>query len=236
VVSRQHYLKQYEPVESTTDGKRTANKFYLRVINRVYLVKTDNVSLFSNHGFGLGGSAGVPQPVQLLNIANATEAAKQFAAVNDILSKATSPAKGPDAPVASGDEAAPQPLAVGGTAKLAMATSRSVSLVETFRRPLVIGYLASDFAIDAGGKCAASVPTRSVLKGGGATAGKTIEYLGCDENCQRIRPWIKQETNLQKLGSWLETKGGAIAIADFLTGDYAGLRQRVVTELIEAPQ
>jgi hypothetical protein len=195
------------------------------------------VSLFSNRAFGAGGSAGVPQPVQLLNIANATEAAKQFAAVNDILSNATSPAtQGPSAPVGAGDGAAPQPLAVGGTLKLAMATSRSVSLVETFRRPLVIGYLASDYPIDARGKCGPSVPTQSVLEGHGAVAGKAIEYLGCDENCARIRPWIKQGTNQQKLEAWLEKKGGGIAIADFLTGDYAGLRQRVVVELIEAPQ
>lgn len=231
------YLSQYEPTESTSDGKRAATKFYLRVINRVYLVKTVDVSLFSNRGFGAGGSAGVPQPVQLLNIANATEAAKQFAAVNDILSNANSPlSKDAGAPVGSGDEAVPQPLAVGGTVKLAMATSRSVSLVETFRRPLAIGYLASDFAIEARGKCAAPIPTFSMLEGHGAAAGKTIEYLGCDENCARIRPWIKQGTNQQKLETWLENKGGAIAIADLLTGDYAGVRQRVVMELIEAPQ
>jgi len=231
------YLSQYEPTGSTADGKHAATKFYLRVINRVYLVKTVDVSLFSNRGFGFGGSAGVPQPVQLLNIANATEAAKQFAAVNEILSNATSPAsKNASAPVAAGDGATPSPFAVGGTVKLAMATSRSVSLVETFRRPLVIGYLASDFAIGAGGKCAAPVPTLSVLEGHGAAAGKTIEYLGCDENCARIRPWIKQGTNQQRLETWLAKQGGAIAIADFLTGDYAGLRQRVVVELIEALQ
>ncbi len=229
-----YYLSQYEPTESTADGKHAANKFYLRVINRVYLVKTVDVSLFSNRGFGLGGSAGVPQPVQLLNIANATEAAKQFAAVNDILSNATSPAtKDAGAPVGAG---ALQPFAVGGTVKLAMATSRSVSLVETFRRPLAIGYLASDYAIEARGKCAAPVPTLSVLEGHRPAAGKTIEYLGCDENCARIRPWIKQGTNQQKLEAWLENKGGAIALADFLTGDYAGLRQRVVVDLIEALQ
>jgi len=119
------YLSQYEPTESTADGKRPANKFYLRVINRVYLVKTVDVSLFSNRGFGAGGSAGVPQPVQLLNIANATEAAKQFAAVNDILSNAISPTTRNAASVGAAAEMAPPSVAVGGTVKLAMATSRS---------------------------------------------------------------------------------------------------------------
>ncbi|HEX7952915.1 MAG TPA: hypothetical protein VF523_07605, partial [Burkholderiales bacterium] len=178
------YLSQYEPTGPGADGKGAPRKFYLRVINRVYLVKTVDVSLFSNHGFGAGGSAGVPQPLQLLNIAGATEAAKQFAAVNEILSKASSSAaKDAPAPTSTGADAAPAPIAVGGSVKLAMATSRSVSLVETFERPLVIGYLASDFAIDAGGKCASPVPTLGVLEGHGAPAGKTIEYKGCDENC-----------------------------------------------------
>jgi hypothetical protein len=230
------YLSQYEPTDGSADGRRTGSRFYLRVINRVYLVKTVDVSLFSNHGFGAGASAGVPQPVQLLNIANATEAAKQFAAVNEILSNATSPAAKPAVPDDAVAAGAPSPLAVGGTVKLAMATSRSVSLVETFRRPLAIGYLGSDFAIGSGGKCAAAVPTLSVLEGHGPAAGKTIEYRGCDESCTRIRPWIKQGTNQQKLETWLEKNGGGIAIADFLTGDYAALRQGAVTELIEAPQ
>ncbi len=114
-----------------------------------------------------------------------------------------------------------------------MATSRSVSLVETFRRPLVIGYLASDFPIGAGGKCAAPVPTLSVLEGHAPAAGKTIEYRGCDENCARLRPWIKQGMNQKKLEAWLEQNGGAIAIADLLTGDYAATRQRAVLDLIE---
>jgi hypothetical protein len=74
------------------------------------------------------------------------------------------------------------------------------------------------------------------LEGHGATAGKTIEYMGCDENCARIRAWIKQGTNQRNLETWLEKKGGAIAVADFLTGDYAGLRQRAVVDLIEVPE
>jgi len=231
------YLSQYGPTEYAADKKLAATKFYLRVINRVYLVKTVDVSLFSNRGFEAGGSAGVPQPVQLLNIANATESAKQFAAVNEILSKATSSTtKDAGSPVGAVEGAAPQPLAVGGTVKLAMATTRSVSLVETFRRPLVIGYLASDYPIEARGKCASPVPTLGVLEGHRAPAGRTIEYQGCDENCARIRPWIKQGANQQTLETWLEQHGGAIAIADLLTGDYAGLRQRVVVELIEALQ
>jgi hypothetical protein len=173
--------------------------------------------------------------VQLLNVANATEAAKQFAAVNEILSSTVSPGARDAGGEGTSASATPPAPAVGGTVKLAMATSRSVSLVETFHRPLVIGYLASDFAIAAGGKCASPVPTLSVLERRTVAPGRTIEYQGCDENCSRIRPWLKQTGSQQKLEAWLAKEGGKIAIADLLTGDYAALRQRVVKELIETP-
>ena len=234
------YLKQFEPTEaSTPDGKQRRESFYLRVVNRVYLVKAVDVSMFSNRGFGAEGSAGVPRPVQLLNVANATEAAKQFAAVNQILSEATSPNTGTASPPSAAGTRLSQPAqapAIGGTVKLAMATSRSVSLVETFFRPLVIGYLASDYAIGARGTCGAPVSTLNILERRSVIEARAIEYQGCDENCQTIRPWVKQSGNKQKLEAWLASDGGGIAIADLLTGSYAQLRQRVVADLVEPPQ
>lgn len=227
------YLKQFEPTPATQEGKvvTKGQAFYLRVINRVYLVKTVDVSLFSNRASSAAGSAGVPQPVQLLNIANATEAAKQFDAVNHILGNAASPQAAPGEP---GEAPAPSPVAVGGTVKLAMATSRSVSFVETFRRPLVIGYLASDYAILKGGMLAAPVPTLNTLEGRAVATGRTIEYQGCDADCLRIRRWRKEVGNQAKLEAWLLAKGGGISISDLETGDHADLRRRAVADLIHA--
>ena len=230
------YLKQFEPTAATQEGKvvTKGKDFYLRVINRVYLVKTVDVSLFSNRATSGAGSAGVPQPVQLLNIANAgTDAANQFNAINQILGNAASP--GGTAPAGTAEAAAPSPVAVGGSVKLAMATSRSVSFVESFRRPLVIGYLASDYAILKGGMLAAPTPTFSILEGRAVITGQPIAYQGCDADCQRLRPWLKQAGNQAKLERWLETKGGAISISDLLTGDHADLRRGAVKELIEGP-
>jgi hypothetical protein len=232
------YLKQFEPTIPTQEGKvvTKAQVFYLRVINRVYLVKSVDVSLFSNRAASAAGSAGVPQPVQLLNIANAnTDAAKQFEAINQILASAGSPAPAGSANAgAAGDASAmPPPVAVGGSVKLAMATSRSVSFVETFRRPLAIGYLASDYAILKGGVLATPTPTFSILEGRPVMSGQAVPYQGCDADCLRIRPWLKQAGNQAKLESWLETKGGSVSIADLLTGNHADLRRNVVNELIE---
>jgi hypothetical protein len=229
------YLEQFEPAGATQDGKSITKEFYLRVINRVYLVKTVDVSLFSNRGFGAAGSAGVPQPVQLLNIANASDAAKQFDAINQILAKAASPAgaSAGDASAASIVGEAPAPVAVGGSVKLAMATSRSVSFVETFHRPLVIGYLASDYAILKGGRLATPVPTLNMLEGRPIPTTRAITYQGCDANCLQIRGWRKVAGNQAKLEDWLKAQGEAISISDLETGDHADLRRRVVKELIE---
>jgi len=227
------YLEQFEPAAATQDGKSTTKAFYLRVINRVYLVKTVDVSLFSNRGFGASGSAGVPQPVQLLNIANASDAANQFDAINQILAKASSPVGAGNAAAAGSVGEAPAPVAVGGSVKLAMATSRSVSFVETFHRPLVIGYLASDYAILKGGRLATPVPTLNTLEGHPVPASRAIAYQGCDANCLQIRGWLKAPGTKAKLEDWLQAQGGAISISDLETGDHADLRQRVVKELIE---
>ena len=168
------------------------------------------------------------------NIANAgTDAANQFNAINQILGNAASP--GGTAPAGTAEAAAPSPVAVGGSVKLAMATSHSVSFVESFRRPLVIGYLASDYAILKGGMLAAPTPTFSILEGRAVITGQPIAYQGCDADCQRLRPWLKQAGNQAKLERWLEAKGGAISISDLLTGDHADLRRGAVKELIEGP-
>jgi hypothetical protein len=225
------YLKQFEPQSVTVNGKAKIQEFYLRVVQRVYLVKTVNVMLLSDRAFGASGSVGVPGKVELLNIGNATEAAKHFDAINKILSNAADPKA--DKAVSEASGAAPA-IAVGGSVRLAMATNRSVSLVETFRRPLVIGYLASDFKILKDGQLDAPVATQTRLQGWPAPATQAIEYKGCDENCWKIRLWRRSsKDNLQKLNKLLQEQTPPIAIADLETGNYPDLRKQVVKTLIE---
>jgi hypothetical protein len=242
--SNRSYLKQFVP--EVMKGKEGSAKryFYLRVVNRVYLVKTVDVSLFDNRASGGTGSAGVPQPVQLLNIANATDAAKRFVEVNQILSgeSAAHPAGtagGADAGAAAGAEAAAGAAAAapaaGGTVKVTMATSRSISLQETFPRPLVIGYLAFDFPILDDGSLGAPVATLAQLENRPQITGKPIAYTGCDANCEKLRSWLGKPGNPAKLQTWLETNGG-VAIADLLTGDHGELRSRAVAEFIGPAQ
>jgi hypothetical protein len=229
------YLQQFAPPRTVPGGK-PAQPFFLRVVNRVYLVKTVDVSLFDNRATGATGSAGVPRTVELLNIANATDAAKRFEQVNQIISKATQP-PGSEQPAvtaegAAADAAKGAPLA-GGTVKVAMATNRSISLVESFARPLVIGYLAFDFPILDGGAMGAPVATFAQLENRPQLTGQPIQYCGCDQQCEALRAWRRASPgNVDRLKSWLAANGG-ISISNFETGCNAGLRQRAVQELID---
>lgn len=220
------YLGQFEPV--SVNGKEGASKryFYLRLVNRVYLVRTVDVSLFSNRAAGGTASAEVPQSVGLLNIGNGTDAAKRFDDINRLISGA--PGEVSSSAAASDNK----PLA-GGTVKVAVATSRSISMVESFARPLVIGYLAFDFPVLKGGEIGAPVATLAELEGRPQLPAKAIQYQGCDKNCERLRNWLREgPQNKDKLGQWLLNEGQSIAIADLLTGPYSILRQQAVSNLI----
>jgi hypothetical protein len=193
------YLSQFAP---WTDEKKVVHYSFLRVVNRVYLVKTVNVSMFSGQGTSAGLSAGVPKPVELLNIPDGQKATDTFTTLNDIIARATqsvAPAAGAAASVAP-----------GGSVKVAMATSRSISMVETFPRPLALGYLAFDYRILEDGRLGAPVPTLARLESRAqAPVGKPIIYTGCDTDCKRLRKWRDEdpEHNTQKMRDWLKSQG-----------------------------
>jgi hypothetical protein len=230
------YLKQFAPTQVRHRKRSCRQAASTGVINRVYLVKAVDVSLFSNRGFGSGGSAGIPSPCSCSTL-QCDRGGHNLLPSMKILSNAVTPAKREKNVEWIGAQAklpAPQPPVVGGTVKLAMATSRSVSLVETFHRPLVISYLASGLRYWSWRSVRGPGSDLSILERRNVTAGQPIAYQGCDENVTRSVPGSNKGNN-GKLEAWLEKEGGGIAIADLLTGDYAVRRQRVVTELIEMP-
>lgn len=226
------YLRQFGSTPATPNDKQPKKDFYLRVVDRVYLVKTVDVSLFANRATAADGSAGVPGKIDLLNIANATEAAKRFDEVNKALARASGP-KDDAPPPAAGEAGGAAPISVGGSFRVAMATSRSVSLVETFARPLVIGYLASDYRILENGELGAPQQALQILEGRPQLQGKPIRYTGCDTSCAKLKAWIGDKTNVKRLTEWLDQQTPKIAIADLMTGENAELRSRAVTELVE---
>jgi hypothetical protein len=138
---------------------------YLRVITRVYLTGKLNVSLESSRTGGGELTGGARKPVDLIlpeagsdpQKITMDDYKKRVDELNSMIEKA----------LKSGAEGAER-LLPGGTIKVVAASARTVSLSETFSRPLVIGYLGFDMAIRAGGMLGPPIPTYAVLEDGTA--------------------------------------------------------------------
>lgn len=134
-------------------GRRAAledGEVFLRVVSRVFLVRTVNIQLVDGSASGLDISAGASRPVNLLdlNVQTGGEAVENYKSAFELLDSAIGAASA-------------SPMMPGGSLKLVSASARSVSLDETFDRPLVIGYHAFDYAIGPGGDLGTAVSTLS---------------------------------------------------------------------------
>lgn len=129
-----------------TNAHQTA---YLRLVTRVFLVKSVNVTVTGDSATSFTGSGGVPRDVVLASLAD-TNAVANYTNSIGIL----------DRMVAMLQDGAP-----GGTLKLAGASSRAVSFNESFARPLVVGYIAQDYPILPDGRLGHPVSTKEILEG-----------------------------------------------------------------------
>lgn len=151
------FLANFAPSKK---GHKTQQN-YLRVISRVYLTGRLNVSLQAA-GFGSGGATGgAAKPLDLVVPAVTADPQKDtVVAYAANIQKLTDMIEGAlkKVPVDGIDKFLP-----GGTVKVAAASSRTITLIETFNRPLVFGYLAFDIAIQADGMLGPPIPTHSIL-------------------------------------------------------------------------
>src|SRR5437667_3868497 len=122
---------------------------YVRVVSRVYLAGRLNVSLQASRSFGATASGGAPKPVDLV-VPSAGPDPQQVTVdaykdnvtkLNTMIEEALKKVK-----IDGADQLLP-----GGTVKVVAASAGSISLVETFNRPLVVGYLGFDMAIGSDG-------------------------------------------------------------------------------------
>ena len=215
-------LTLYAPTESRTN--------YLRVVNRVFLAREVNVLLTKASAGGFGASGGAGRDVNLFDLNN-TNALQNYTNLLDQLNKLSAASATP-----------------GGALKVASATSRSISMEERFRRPLVIGYLSMEFPILGSGELGTPFSTFRALtkKGYSPNTARLFAYDAEDPNASRIMAWVTVRdaqgrfANQDKLIAWLldnEFKVKATREIPMIAAapQYRELRKRIVTELIEQP-
>jgi len=146
-------------------ASREGKKNYVRVVSRVYLAGRMNVTLTTSRSQAAGLTVGAPKPVELLTLRSAKlregvdagtteDYAESLKILNSYLEGVLSGRTG----------TAPEGLLPGGTVKIVAASSRGISMEESFSRPLVIGYLGFDMAIGPDGRLGPPIPTHSVLE------------------------------------------------------------------------
>ena len=140
---------------------------YVRVVSRVYLTGRVVVNMSNTRAFEAAGKAGVAPDVTLPAAqppvgAPGTEAER--AAAPTAIEHAARLVAVERARAAAVEEAV-RAAAPGGAFKVVQASSRTVTMSETFGRPLVVGFLGFDFPVLENGKLGPPLSTRARLGG-----------------------------------------------------------------------
>lgn len=159
-----------------------ARRNYLRVISRVYLTGRLSITLEDAASSTGSASAGASKPVDLLvpasGAASSQLTTEQYAKNIENLNKMI-------AGIMGQSQAGQAPLP-GGTVKVAAASARSITLLEEFKRPLVIGYLGFDLMIGKDAELGPPLPTYAVLSEGQQPAGFTRVQSDIRRSLQEI--------------------------------------------------
>jgi hypothetical protein len=173
---------------------------YLRVVTRVYLV--GGVAVTLNNTSSSGGDLTAGNAPTITSITPSTQASDNYTALLNALSNT---ANGTTGSAASAPLAANLPK-VGGSVQFTQASSLGVSLNETFDRPLVIGYLGFDVAVNNDGQLGPRVPTFGVLQGHVIPSTSVVvqRYVQPNADAQVIRAWfLADPTHKAALNAWL---------------------------------
>ncbi len=205
------FLRHLAPTKGSTN--------YLRMVSRIFLVGAVNVLVNSTESFSGSLAGGVDKPVNLPNLAG-TYTVESY--TNALAALSSSLATALNAP--------------GGTLKVAAASSRSVSLDETFPRPLVVGYLGFDFQILPNGKLSLPRPTLHRLNKKAATApvGELVYTYAANEDSALLRDWLADDAHRKTATDWLARNYPGVNLANVITApQLRDVRHRIMQELIK---
>jgi hypothetical protein len=188
---------------------------YLRVVSRVYLTGRLNVSLHSGRSMGATASGGAAKPVDLTiptadddpKAATLETYAKNVEGLNKMIDEALKKVtiKGTDM------------VLPGGTLKVVAASANAISLVETFARPLIIGYLGFDMAILEHGVLGPPIPTHAVLEQHARPAARSMSLARDTESTILEYFAVKNAALREKIDACRQGQGLAqVERADFI--------------------
>ena len=203
------FIKQLAPTQGQTN--------YLRVITRIYMVGGVTVQVNNAGSFAGGLSGGAEKSVNLPNLAGTNTVQSYTNALAALTSSLSTALNAP-----------------GGTLKVASASSRSISMDQTFPRPLTVGYLGFDLQINHDGTLGLPQDTQLKLQGQVVPSAGVLTYAA-DQNTIMLREWLRADpAHLQQAQQWLKANYAAPNLADVVsTAEYQQLRERIVTELVK---
>lgn len=180
--------------------KQTNSPVYLRVVTRVYLTGGVVVSLTNLDAVAAGADVGAAPELKLLDLS--TEDPEKVEASIAAYKAALE--------AISGQLNEMQNNAPGGAVRFAQASQRSVTMNQTFDRPLVIGYLGFDVRVYDTGQLSAPIPSYSVLNGyvvDGSFA--PIPWGTADDGglSDLYVEWLILPGNRDKMVTWLRDQG-----------------------------
>lgn len=154
----------------------TDSDIYLRVVTRVHLASEIDVSLAATDSVSGGVDGGVAQDISLPNLSSSTPgqvraAGQIYQEMLQTLSAALN-SGGPDivgtgaGGTGAGGTDAGGLSAPGGSVRFTHLDRRSVSMKQTFDRPLAVGFVGFDVKVFRNGTLSAPIPSFAVLSGG----------------------------------------------------------------------
>jgi hypothetical protein len=188
---------------------QTEKSIYLRVVSRVYLSNSVVVSLTNLDTVSAGADVGAAPKLSLPDL-SAAEPEKVEASVkayhkalnglSNLMNTAGS-------------------LVPGGALRFANASQRSVTMVQRFDRPLVIGYRGFDVQVMKDGSLSAPIPSFSVVSGElGKSSFSAIKW-SWNKLSDCYIDWLRKPGNYEKMVQWLEQQKQNIDPADLMHSD-----------------
>ncbi|HEX4824721.1 MAG TPA: hypothetical protein VFV19_10425 [Candidatus Polarisedimenticolaceae bacterium] len=232
------------PVDALTIGKDSDALSNLENVNRVLRGEAPTSGIKAVTGSTTPAPAdGTTQTgtTETKNETGDTAPAAPAATAAATTGTATPPAS-TGAPVVAGAAAVTKSLAPGGSIQVASASSRTISMDETFPRPLVIGYLGFDVTIERDGKLGRFVSTLdNLLNRPTIEENPPVTYDAQDASVTALNDWLRHNDDAvnaqhrQALDDWLALhRLSAIPLSDFKNAvEYRAERQAAVKDLVK---